>query len=223
MVADLGGGPLPPAGWLVSGAVLLVGLTGGIGSGKSTVAAALVERGAALVDADLIAREVVEPGGAAYSPLVDRFGPGIVASDGRIDRPALAAIAFGDPASLADLNAITHPAIGAVIATRIAEAAAAAVVVVDIPLLNAEGIERYHLDAVVVVDTPVDVAVSRLVTYRGFTEADARARVTSQISREERRALADYVVDNAGDRSSLVPQVDELWAALSARAAAAAG
>ena len=135
--------------------MVVVGLTGGIGAGKSTVAALLVEHGAALVDADQVAREVVEPDGPAYQPLVDRFGPGILGESGRIDRPSLAAIAFADPTALADLNAITHPAIGVeMLARRDRHAAPGAVVVMDIPLLRAEHRDLLSLAAVVVVDAP---------------------------------------------------------------------
>ena len=166
-------GPLAP--------VLAVGLTGGIGSGKSTVAELLVERGVVLIDADRIAREVVVPGGPAYQPLVDRFGPGILAPDGTIDRAALASVAFVDPESVAALNAITHPAISAVMAQRRAAAEGTdGVVVLDIPLLKPEHRDVLSLAVVVVVDCPVDIAVERLVEQRGFTRADAEARVAAQ-------------------------------------------
>lgn len=191
---------------------MLVGLTGGIGSGKSTVAAALAGRGAAVVDADLIAREVVEPGGAAYAGLVERFGPGILQQDGRLDRQALAEVVFNDPAALEDLNGITHPAIGLVVAERIGAAAATHdIVVLDIPLLSITTKARIGFDAVVVVDVPEEVAVERLVGQRGFQESDARARIAAQVTREERRALADFVIENAGDRSALDAEIDRLW------------
>ena len=191
---------------------MLVGLTGGIGSGKSTVAAALAGRGAALVDADQIAREVVEPGGAAYAPLVERFGPGVLRADGTLDRQALADVAFNDPAALEDLNGITHPAIGAVVAERIGAAAQTHdIVVLDIPLLSITTKARIGFDFVVVVDAPEEVAVQRLVEQRGFKESDARARIAAQTSRDERRALADFVVDNSGDRSALDAEIERLW------------
>lgn len=200
--------------------MFLVGLTGGIGSGKSTVAAALAARGAAVVDADGIAREIVEPGGPAYQPLVDRFGPGILGPDKRLDRPALAAAAFNDPEALADLNAITHPVIGRVMAERTVEAGErAGIVVLDVPLLNIATKERMSFDAVVVVDTPTDVAVERLCTYRGFSEDDARSRIAAQISREERCGLADLVLDNSGDRDRLEAEVARAWTWLQERAA----
>jgi dephospho-CoA kinase len=202
--------------------MLLVGLTGGIGSGKSTVAAMLEARGAAVIDADGISRQILEPGGLAFQPVVERFGAQVVAADGRIDRAALAAVAFGDPAALADLNGLTHPAIGQVMAERMTELAATSpVVVLDIPLLNIATKDRFQFGAVIVVDTPEDVAVERLVGQRAFTEADARARVAAQISREERRALADLVIDNAGDRAALEADVDRAWAWLSERLASA--
>lgn len=199
--------------------MFLVGLTGGIGSGKSTVAAALASRGAEVVDADAIAREIVEPGGPAYTPLVDRFGAGILTGDGRLDRPALAAMVFNDPAALADLNAITHPVIGRVMAERTLRAGERAeIVVLDIPLLDIATKQRMHFGAVVVVDAPEDVAVQRLCAYRGFSEADARARMASQISRAERRALADLVVDNSGGPDQLEAEVDRAWSWLTERA-----
>jgi dephospho-CoA kinase len=192
--------------------MLAVGLTGGIGSGKSAVADLLVARGAVLIDADQVAREVVAPGGPAYQPLVDRFGPGIVAPDGTIDRPALAAVAFADEATRLELNAITHPAIGlAMIAARDALADTDDIVVLAIPLLTAVHRETVKLHKVVVVDCPTDVALERLVNQRGFDRADAEARIRSQISREERVKEADYVLDNSGDRAALEAEVSTLW------------
>ncbi|HLM95733.1 MAG TPA: dephospho-CoA kinase [Acidimicrobiales bacterium] len=196
-----------------------MGLTGGIGSGKSTVGDLLVQRGAVLIDADRIAREVVVPGGPAYQPLVDRFGPGILAADGTIDRAALAALAFADADSLAALNAVTHPAISAVMAERrSAEEGGERVVVLDIPLLKAEHRDLLSLDVVVVVDCPVAIAVERLVGQRGFSVQDAEARIAAQVGREERRRGADFVIDNSGDRAHLVTEVDRVWASLEARA-----
>jgi dephospho-CoA kinase len=192
--------------------MLAVGLTGGIGSGKSAVADLLVARGAVLIDADQVARDVVAPGGPAYQPLVDRFGPGIVAPDGTIDRPALAAVAFADEATRLELNAITHPAIGvAMIAARDALAGTDDIVVLAIPLLTAVHRETVKLHKVVVVDCPTDVALERLVSQRGFDRADAEARIRSQISREDRVKDADYVLDNSGDRAALEAEVSKLW------------
>jgi dephospho-CoA kinase len=199
-----------------------VGLTGGIGSGKSTVAAGLARRGAGVVDADAIAREILEPEGAAYQQVVDHFGTGIVAPDGRIDRRALARAAFQDPEALDALNRLTHPVIGAIMAERMDEAAADHdVVVLDIPLLTIATKDRFQFGAIVVVDTPEDVAVARLMEQRGFTEADAWARVRAQISREERRGLADQVLDNRAGREVLEGEIDRLWAWLQDRAATA--
>jgi dephospho-CoA kinase len=191
--------------------MVVVGLTGGIGSGKSTVSAMLAERGAIVVDADGIAADVRAPGGAAYQPLVDRFGDAIVAADGTIDRKALAGLAFADEHALADLNAITHPAIGAEIAARMAaEAGTDHLVILDVPLLVENG--RITPDKVIVVDCPVDEAVRRLVEYRGFEEDDARRRVAAQVTREERLAKADFVVDNSGPPEALSEQVTRCWA-----------
>jgi dephospho-CoA kinase len=196
--------------------MLAVGLTGGIGSGKSAVADLLVERGAVLIDADQVAREVVAPGGPAYQPLIDRFGAGILAPDGTIDRPALARVAFADDATRLELNAITHPAIGiAMIQARDALADTDKVVVLAIPLLTAVHRETVKLHKVVVVDCPTDIALERLLTQRGFDRADAEARIRAQISREERKKEADYVLDNSGDRPALEAEVDRLWEWLS--------
>jgi dephospho-CoA kinase len=190
--------------------VIVVGLTGGIGSGKSTVSAMLAERGAVVIDADRIAREVVEPGRPAYDKVVERFGDGVVADDGALDRTALAALVFGDVDALADLNAIVHPAVGEVMAQRMAdESTSDHVVILDVPLLVESG--RKGMAGVVVVDCPEDVAIKRLVEFRGFNEEDARRRVAAQASRDERRAVADVVIDNAGTIDELVPQVDAAW------------
>lgn len=192
--------------------MLAVGLTGGIGSGKSTVASLLVDRGAVLIDADAIAREVVAPRGSAYQPLIDRFGEQILASDGTIDRKALAAIAFADKEQLDQLNSITHPAIGTLmLQRRDAQEGSRKIVVLDIPLLRPAHSDLLRLDAVVVVDAPVETAIERLVEQRGFEAADAEARVAAQISREERMKEADFVVDNSRDREALVEQVEAVW------------
>jgi dephospho-CoA kinase len=191
--------------------VLAIGLTGGIGSGKSAVADLLVGRGAVLIDADQVARDVVAPGGPAYQPLIDRFGPGIVASDGTIDRPALAAVAFADDAARADLNAITHPAIGvAMIEARNALAETDHIVVLAIPLLTAMHRETMKLDRVVVVDCPTDIALERLLSQRGMDRTDAEARIRAQISRQERVRDVDYVLDNSCDRADLEVEVARL-------------
>ncbi len=198
--------------------MFLVGLTGGIGSGKSTVARALESRGAAVVDADRIAREIVEPGGPAYAAVVDRFGAGVVLPDGRLDRAALAAVVFNDAGSLADLNAITHPVIGRVMAERTAQAGQnAEIVILDIPLLDIATKERMRFDAIVVVDVPEDAALQRLCAHRGFSEDDARARIAAQLSREERRGLADLVIDNSGSRDDLERELERVWSWLGER------
>lgn len=192
--------------------MLAIGLTGGIGSGKSAVADRLVARGAVLIDADQVARDVVAPGGPAYQPLIDRFGPGIVAEDGTIDRPALAAVAFADDDARADLNAITHPAIGVtMLQAREAQADTDNIVVLAIPLLRAEHRDSVKLHKVVVVDCPTDVALERLLSQRGMDRADAEARIRAQISREERVKGADYVLDNSGDLDALEVEVSKLW------------
>ena len=187
----------------------VIGLTGGIGAGKSTVADLLAARGAAVVDADRIARAVVEPGGAAYQAVVERFGPGVLDEDRRLDRAALAGIVFRDRDALAALEGITHPAIQAEMARQVASHAAAPVVVMDIPLLKAR---REPMAGIVVVDVAEEVAVRRLVDQRGFEEGDARRRIAAQISRDERRAIADIVVDNGGDRAALDAEIDRVWA-----------
>lgn len=196
-----------------SPAVVVVGLTGGIGSGKSTVSRLLAERGAVVVDADAIVRELQEPGGEAYAAIVDRFGPSVVAPDGTLDRGALASVVFADAGARADLQGLTWPLVGRVMAERIAaHAGGDAVVVLDVPMLAERGRGAYPVAGVIVVDAPVEVAVARLVEQRGFSEADARARAAAQMSREERRPVADVVVDNSGSLSDLEAQVDEVWA-----------
>jgi dephospho-CoA kinase len=195
--------------------MIAVGLTGGIGSGKSTVAELLVEHGAVLVDADRVAREVVVPGGPAYQPLIDRFGPEILTPSGEIDRPTLASLTFGHPEALADLNAITHPAIGIeMIARRDRSQGTDDIVVMDIPLLRSIHRETLSLVAVIVVDTPTDIALERLVGTRGMDRADAEARIGSQVDRATRREGADLIIDNSKDRDHLEGEVDRVWTAL---------
>jgi dephospho-CoA kinase len=185
------------------------------------VADLLVERGAVLIDADQVAREVVAPGGPAYQPLLERFGPEILAADGTIDRKALASLAFANEESRLALNAITHPAIGiAMIAARDALEDSDDIVVLAIPLLTAAHRDTVKLHEVVVVDCPTDIALERLLSQRGFDRADAEARIGSQISREERIKEADYVLDNSGDRAALGVEVAKLWEWLLEAAAA---
>jgi dephospho-CoA kinase len=196
--------------------MILVALTGGIGSGKSTVSQRLAARGAVVIDADAIVRDLQRAGSPLLDRLAERFGPGIIREHGELDRPALAAIAFTDDQALADLNAIVHPEVRAEIGRRIAaEADTDHVVVVDTPLF--EVTSDVEFAAVVVVDVPPDVAVERLVGQRGLTETDARARIAKQIGREERIAKADRVIDNSGDLTALDAEVDELWDWLRAR------
>ncbi|MHB1710523.1 MAG: dephospho-CoA kinase [Acidimicrobiales bacterium] len=198
----------------VSG-MLAVGLTGGIGAGKSAVAELLVAKGAILIDADVIAREVVAPGGPAYQPMIDRFGIGILDGDGRIDRPTVAAIVFGDPRALADLNAITHPAIGvAMIERREQMAGGDGIVVLDIPLLKAMHRHVLSLDAVVVVDAPMEMVLDRLIHRRGMVRKDAEARIAAQFDRQARLEGADLVVDNSGDERHLAGEVARVWTQL---------
>jgi len=190
--------------------VLRIGLTGGIGSGKSTVAALLAERGARVVDADRIAREVVEPGTPGLAAVVAEFGSGVLTAEGALDRPALAALVFGDPAARARLDAVVHPLVRARAAELVAQAPPDAVVVQDVPLLVETG-QAGSYDLVVVVETDVDTRVSRLVG-RGLSADDARARIASQATDEQRRAVADVVLRNDGDRPALAAQVDRFWA-----------
>jgi dephospho-CoA kinase len=190
--------------------VILVGLTGGIGSGKSTVSARLAELGARVVDADAIVHEVQSPGTEVFDAIVERFGPQVVAEDGSLLRQAIADVVFNDPDELKALNEIVHPAVGAEIARRLQEAAETDdVVVLDVPLLVESG--RDDLAAMVVVDVDPEVAIQRLVAHRGFKEEDARARIARQVSREERLAKATKVLDNSGTVDELLSQVDALW------------
>jgi dephospho-CoA kinase len=202
--------------------VLLVGLTGGIGAGKSTVAALLTERGAVVIDSDLIARQVVEPGQPALAALVERFGPGILDAEGRLDRPALARVAFADEESRKALEAITHPAIGTEFLRQMSEAPPDAVVINDVPLLVESGqAANRGYQAVIVVEAPREVRLERLVG-RGLTREDAEARMAHQTTDEERRAVATHLVDNAGTPAELEAQVERIWADLQALAAAPA-
>ena len=189
--------------------MIRVGLTGGIGSGKSTVARLLAEHGALVIDADQIAREVVEPGQPALTEVAERFGPDVITTDGSLDRAALAAIVFADAVALADLNAITHPRIAARTAQLIDAAPDDAVVVYDMPLLVENDLAE-GWDHVIVVEADREVRVRRLIE-RGLDEADIEARMSRQASDEQRRAVADVVIDNSGDLDSLRAQVDHTW------------
>ncbi len=190
--------------------MILVGLTGGIGSGKSTVSARLAERGAVIVDADAIVHEVQQPGSPVLAALAERFGAEVLTADGALDRPAVAAKVFNDPDALAALNAIVHPAVGREMNRRVLEHRESdRIVVLDIPLLTER--PRPGLQGIIVVDVPVDTQVHRLVAHRGFDEADARARIARQASREDRLATASIVVDNSGPPEALDTQIDAVW------------
>lgn len=187
----------------------MVGLTGGIGAGKSTVTAVLAEAGAVIVDADRIAREVVEPGSPGLAMLVAEFGEQILGADGSLDRAALAALAFVDADRTAALNAITHPLIGERTAEQFASAPPEAIVVHDMPLLVEGGMTPGY-QIVLVVDTPAEIRLERLVEQRGMPEDDARARMARQATDEQRRAVADVLIDNSGDRGAVADLTREL-------------
>lgn len=189
--------------------MLRIGLTGGIGSGKSTVSALLAERGAVVIDADRIAREVVEPGTPGLAAVVEAFGEDVLAADGSLDRPALAAVVFADPAARARLDAIVHPLVRDRAVELAADAPADAVLVNDVPLLVETG-QAGSYDLVLVVETDLATRLSRLVE-RGLPEADARARIAAQATDEQRRAAADVVLDNGGTREQLADQVERFW------------
>jgi dephospho-CoA kinase len=194
--------------------VKVVGLTGGIGAGKSTVSARLAAKGAVVVDADAVVKELQARGTPVFDAIVERFGPEVVGPDGELDRPALAAVVFGDPEALADLNALVWPAVGEEMFRRMADHQGSdRVVVLDVPLLVESG--RYQAAGVIVVDAPVEVAIERLVRDRGMTEEEARARMARQVSREDRLAKADFVIDNAGPPEALDEAVDRAWAWIS--------
>lgn len=190
--------------------MLTVGLTGGIGSGKSTASAELARLGAVVIDADRIARAVVEPGTPGLAAVVDEFGDGVLAPDGSLDRAALAARVFGDPAALARLGAITHPLVAEESRRLQAAAPGDAVVVHDVPLIVENGLaDRY--DLVVVVGADEDTRVRRLTAHRGMSEEDARARIRSQADDAARRAVADVWLDNSGTPEELRDAVGRLW------------
>lgn len=196
-----------------------VGLTGGVASGKSTVSARLAQLGAVVVDADALAREVVAVGTPGLADVVARFGDGVLTADGTLDRPALGALVFADHEARRDLEGIIHPRVRAEGAALEAAAPADAVVVHDIPLLVETG-QSELFDVVVVVDTPVEEQVRRMVANRGMTREDALARIAAQATREQRLAVADVVIDNTGTLDDLIARVDELHTTLKARASA---
>jgi dephospho-CoA kinase len=190
--------------------MILIGLTGGIGSGKSTVSSLLAKRGAVIIDADAITRELQQPGEPLLAVLAERFGTHIIATDGSLIREELRNIAFSDPDALKDLNKIVHPAVAKEMDRRMEEVRTTdKVVILDIPLL-AEN-PRKGLSGIVVVDVPIEVQVSRLAEFRGLNEEDARAIIAKQASREDRVKIADKVIDNSGDLASLSSQVDAIW------------
>lgn len=189
--------------------MLRIGLTGGIGSGKSTVSRLLAERGAVIIDADAIAREVVEPGTPGLAAVVEAFGTGILSPDGSLDRPALAAVVFADPESRRRLDGIVHPLVRAR-ATEVAAAAPSdAVLVNDVPLLVETG-QASSYDLVLVVEADAETRIARLVR-RGLAAEDARARIAVQATDDARRAVADVVLDNSGTPEELAAQVDRFW------------
>ncbi|MGW3171215.1 dephospho-CoA kinase [Streptomyces sp. NPDC001153] len=197
--------------------MLKVGLTGGIGAGKSEVSRLLVEHGAVLIDADRIAREVVAPGTPGLAAVVEAFGEDVLTADGSLDRPRLGSIVFADPDRLAVLNSIVHPLVG-VHSRELEEAAAAdAVVVHDVPLLTENGLAPLY-DLVIVVDASPETQLDRLVRLRGMTEEDARARMAAQATREQRRQIADIVIDNDVPLEALHKRVAEVWEELVRRA-----
>ncbi|MEU8344202.1 dephospho-CoA kinase [Actinomadura meyerae] len=198
--------------------MLKVGLTGGIGSGKSEVAALLDAHGAMIIDADKIAREVVEPGTPGLAAVVAEFGEDVLLPSGALDREKVGRIVFADPDRLAALNAIVHPLVGERMQELMDAAPGDAVVVYDVPLLAENGLAPMY-DEVVVVDAPEETQLDRLTSRRGMTEEDARARMANQASRAERRAVATHVIDNSGTLDDLKAQVDALWETLTERAA----
>ena len=195
-----------------------MGLTGGIGAGKSEVARRLVARGAVLIDGDAIAREVVRPGTPGLAAIVAEFGEEVLLPDGGLDRPGLGRVVFTDPEKLAKLNAITHPLIGSRSQELFEQAPQDGIIVYDMPLLTENNLASLH-DAVIVVDVPVETQLRRLVELRGMTEEDARSRIAAQATREQRRAIADFVIDNTGSLAALDARIDEIWTELTKRAA----
>lgn len=200
--------------------MLKVGLTGGIGAGKSEVSRLLASYGAIVIDADKIAREVVEPGTSGHAAVLSAFGDDILLEDGRIDRPRLGRIVFNDPEKLRVLNAIVHPRVGARSAELERTAGEDAVVVHDVPLLTENDLAPLY-DVVVVVDAAPETQLDRLVRQRGMAAEEASSRMAAQASREQRRAIADVVIDNDGPLDALEPQVRKVWERLQERARAA--
>lgn len=200
--------------------MLHLALTGNIASGKSTVAALLAARGATIIDADVLAREAVAPGTPGLEAVVDRFGDGVLAADGSLDRAALRARVFRDPVARDALNAIVHPAVRRLRDDAVAAARARGdrIVISDIPLLFEVGLE-HAFDGVILVDAPEPVRLARLVHDRGLAAADAQAMIDAQWPSARKRAGATWVIDNVGDRAALGPRVDAVWGEIEARAA----
>ncbi len=198
--------------------MLKVGLTGGIGSGKSTVSALLTALGAVVIDYDQLARDVVAPGSPVLKDIAERFGDRVIAADGSLDRPALGALVFADPEALNDLNGITHPAIKLLSEQRQDAAGPDAIVVHDNALLVEMGGAKL-CDVVIVVDIPVEIQIDRLRSNRGMSDADASARIAAQASRQERTGAADLVIDNTGSQDELAVIVGGAWDELVSRAA----
>ncbi|MFJ6936209.1 dephospho-CoA kinase [Streptomyces sp. NPDC101132] len=198
--------------------MLKVGLTGGIGAGKSEVSRLLAGYGAVVVDADRIAREVVEPGTPGLAAIVEAFGESVLAPDGSLDRPKLGSVVFADQDKLRTLNGIVHPLVGARSAELEAAAGPDAIVVHDVPLLTENGLAPLY-DLVVVVDASPETQLARLTALRGMAEEEARARMAAQAGREQRLAVATLVIDNDGPLEALEPQVRKVWEDLTARAA----
>lgn len=199
--------------------MLRVGLTGGIGAGKSEVSRRLAAQGAVIIDADLIAREVVAPGTDGLAEVTTAFGPAVLAPDGELDRVALGDIVFADEQKLATLNSIVHPRVAARMREVENAAGAGSVIVHDVPLIAENGLAN-HYDLVVVVDVPPRIQLDRLMRLRGMSREQAQARMAAQATREERLAIATIVVDNSGSLAELDRQVGELWAELRRRMSA---
>ncbi|MFC4007486.1 dephospho-CoA kinase [Nonomuraea purpurea] len=198
--------------------MLMIGLTGGIGSGKSEVSRRLAAKGAVVIDADKIAREVVEPGTVGLARVTAVFGDGVLRADGSLDREKLGSVVFADSEKLAALNAIVHPLVGERVAELRSQAADDAIVVYDVPLLAENNLASMY-DAVIVVDAADEVRIRRLAEHRGMAESDAKARIAAQASREDRLAVADIVVPNEGSLDELDERVAEVWDDLLSRSA----
>jgi dephospho-CoA kinase len=197
--------------------MLIVGLTGNIASGKSSVARRFAAHGATVIDADALARDAVAPGSRALAAIIERWGPSVISPGGELDRPALRRVVFGDPAALAALNAIVHPAVASRRAALLAEAATRGdrVVIADIPLLFESGLEG-EVDVIVLVDAPAALRRARLLADRGLSDVEAEAMIAAQMPAERKRSRATHVIENAGSPDQLAARADEVWQALAA-------